>query len=178
MNSNTLNKNKQNKINDLPLNTYWTLGYVENLKNRTWKPKNVCTFCTIMEFWHVMKLTIDDPNFPKNIIPPELWIFRKEYIPTWQSAATYANTNQIADISFSGISRKSILHICLLCIGETIPRSDDVLGIRIKFDRGIQVRIWVTSNESAQIIKSFILRKLSYFNKNLVASIKMFDCKK
>lgn len=170
------NKALTKQFKDKDLYKPWDFGCIKILNKKEWTEELLCTFKNIIEFWWLMNQTIAHKDFPRNVIPKELWIFRSGCTPNWNQAKKYANITELIDISFDGINKRSILDICLYCIGETIPCSDDVLGIRIKkkMDRGLNVRLWVKTNTSAGIINNFLLHQLSKFNKTLTSSIKAF----
>lgn len=166
-----LENSQKEKENEL--NCPWDFGYMDVLKKNSWVAETICTFRTVSEFWWLMNQTIAHKDFPQNTLPKELWIFRSGCTPIWTDAKKYANITELFDVSFDGGNKNDILHICLYCIGESIPYSDDILGIRVKqIGKKLSVRLWISSKNSAVVINKLILKELA--SSKLVSSIKIF----
>lgn len=178
-----IHNNKQNiNIIDPELNSPWSFGYVGTLKKKSNSKilyqdsiETICKFKTVKEFWWLMSLTVDNKKFPQNIIPKELWIFRDDCIPDWNIAKKYAQIEKLADISFNDMSKPQLLNLCMFCIGETLPDSNDILGLRIKKHNGtLNIRLWVKSQDSAKRICKAVKEELATQCNSLMSSIKMF----
>ncbi|KAH8289254.1 hypothetical protein KR054_002400, partial [Drosophila jambulina] len=136
-----------------PLNSLWTLWYLENDRNKTWEEmqNEVASFDTVENFWSLWS-HIKPPSELK--IGSDYSIFKKGIHPMWEDEANKNGGRWV--ISINKNNKHDLdnfwLDTMLCLIGETSNYADEICGavvnIRAKSNK---ISIWTSDgkNEAA-----------------------------
>ena len=158
----------------LPLHTKWDFGLMRTARTDKWEPQVLHTITTVTDFWQTANVTFAGDNFSMTSDAyKDFWLFRSGCFPAWEKAKEYGKSKILAEVCFTNITRIAALHAVLYCIGETIPYSSRVLGIRFKpSQKNPRLMLWVSSERSANRIEQFLMEKFSKLPaKNVTSTI-------
>jgi hypothetical protein len=145
-----------NKQPELPLERSWSIGSFHSFKKNQWSPKELGDFDTVQKFWfHVNnRIVYSKVNFL------EYWFFEKGLLPDWETIKKVKNTKELTEITLKNVNDEIILDSLMILVGETIPQSEYVFGVRVKsIRRGKEVRFWISGYKNVHIISNFLKKE-------------------
>lgn len=157
----TVNPGPDADPEQLKFHTEWTWGGFKSLKKTHWKPESFGPIRTVADMWFLLNHSINaNPRYMAKR-RPERWLFREKFIPDWDVTKTQLQLENLYQLSIVKLDSQSVIKIILLSLGETLPRGENLLGIRIKPNNyGGEIRLWVKCESDAETMKKFLCQFL------------------
>lgn len=139
----------------LPLERTWSIGSYASYRKNQWSPKEMAQFNTVQDFWACANRTI----FNSKGYFAELWFFEKGLIPEWSSIKNKDNP-ELTELTIKNANDEIIMDSLLQLVGESLPSSEYVRGLRVKnIKRGKEVRFWISGYKNVDIISNHIKKE-------------------
>jgi hypothetical protein len=155
----------------LKLHNRWSHGGYETAKKNKWFPVKYRSFDNIADLWRVVNGYFCGYKFKMNIMAKESWLFRNDLVPHWDNIKKDTGSSELVELRFIKPSEEAVLDIILLMVGEDIPHSEEIAGIRIKpSPHGGDIRLWILKKSVVSEIRIRILKevgRLEYNETNL-----------
>jgi hypothetical protein len=139
----------------LPLERTWSIGSFASYRKNQWSPREMAQFNTVQDFWACANRTI----FNKKAYFAELWFFEQGLVPEWSLIKNKDNP-QLSEFIIKNANDEIIMDCLLELIGETLPFSESVRGLRVKnIRRGKEVRFWISGYKNVDIISNHVKKE-------------------
>lgn len=162
--------NEENPV----LNRIFSHGYSEFTKSKNWKQIVDATIHNVGEAWQVINNTFGSEGSSMRQ-GMEQWIFQNGLIPHQELVKEKTGSKELYELTFGEPTIEEVVIIVMLMIGETLPFSEKVVGVKIKPNNyGGDVRLWIISRNSVEPIRKMILetiKKQNPMRKNNIESI-------
>ena len=106
----------------------------------------------------------------------ELFLFKdingQSTEPHWNKVRDINGRSELQALTFFVPTKEQVLKIIFYCIGETIPFTEDIVGICIKHHPGGgHVTLWVSADSSSEPIKEFLCNELAFIGNTSIESM-------